>query len=145
MEQRYRIIHSLCGIFEAAGEEGITLKEAKDRLHEWYEANEPSVPWDHVNNVVYHLFWTYCFEFGEAEQDVPLWDRPTRWNGTDGCAEEITRRCDTGLVRMISEVVGTVDPQVVLEVLGDRDGGRLSYFEEVCAEVNARFSAGERR
>lgn len=147
VEQRYGIIRSLCGMFEEAiaRGEGLTLKEAKDRLHEWYEENEPSVPWDHVNNVVYHLFWTYCFEFGEAEQDVPLWDRPTRWNGGMDCAEEIIRKCDTGLVRMVSDVVGVVDPQVALEVLGDQDAGRLSYFEEICGEVNTRFAGAERR
>lgn len=148
MEQRYRIIHSLCRIFEEARArgEGLTLKEAKDRLHEWYEENEPSVAWDHVNNVVYHLFWTYCFEFGEADQDVPLWDRPTTWNGGMDCAEEIIRKCDTGLVRMISDVVGVVDPHVVLEVLGDQDAGRLDYFAAVCDEVNGRFAgAAERR
>ena len=146
MDERYSIIRSLCRIFEdarAAGED-LSLKEGEDRLHQWFEENEPTVPWDNVNNVVYHLFWTYCFEFEDAEEDVPLWDRPTRWHGTMGCAEEIIRRCDQGLVRMISEVVGNVDPKVAVEVLGDRDMERLSYFEEVCAQVNQRFAVGSR-
>lgn len=142
MEDRYRIIHSLCRMFEeahAAGEE-LSLKEAKDRLHQWFEENEPSVPWDSVNNVVYHLFWTYCFEFGEAEDDVPLWDRPTCWSGGAATVDDVTRRCDTGLVRMVSEVVGVVDPRVIVEVLGDQDSARLSYFEEICGQVNQRFA-----
>jgi hypothetical protein len=57
-----------------------------------------------------------------------------------GCADEVIRRCDIGLVRMISEVVGVVDPRVVVEVLGDNDAERLPYFEEICNHVNQRFS-----
>lgn len=142
MADRYRIIHQLCQEFEDAKERGeeLTLKEAKDRLHRWFEENDPSVPWESVTNVVYHLFWTYCFEFGEAEEDVPLWDRPTFWNGGARCADDVIRRCDQGLVRMISEVVGTVDANVALEVLGDQDAERLPYFEEICAQVNQRFA-----
>ncbi|MFN3649050.1 MAG: NYN domain-containing protein [Armatimonadota bacterium] len=143
MEERYAVIRGLCRIFEQAREAGEepSLKEAKDRLHEWFEENHPAVPWESVNNVVYHLFWTYCFEFGEAEDDVPLWDRPTKWTSAMETADEVIRRCDTGLVRMISEMVGMVDHQVVVEVLGDGDAERLSYFEEVCGQVNQRFSA----
>ncbi|HEU4753449.1 MAG TPA: NYN domain-containing protein [Armatimonadota bacterium] len=146
MQDRYAIIQALCRIFDEARERGeeLSLKEAKDRLHEWFEENRPTVPWDSVNNVVYHLFWTYCFEFEDAEEDVPLWDRPTRWHGGMQTFEEIVRRCDSGLVRMISEVVGNVDAQVILQVLGDGDGERLSFFEEVCEQVNARLPVGGR-
>ena len=140
-EERYAITRALCRIFDDARQcgEDLSLKEAKDRLHHWFEENEPSVPWESVNNVVYHLFWTYCFEFGEGDESVPLWDRPTCWHGGMASAEEVIRRCDTGLVRMISEVVGNVEPVVVVEVLGDRDTSRLIYFEEVCAQVNQRL------
>lgn len=141
-EERYAIIRALCRIFEEARAQGedLSLKEAKDRLHHWFEENEPSVPWESVNNVVYHLFWTYCFEFGEGDESVPLWDRPTCWQGGMQGPDEVIRRCDTGLVRMISEVVGAVEPAVVVEVLGDRNMSRLSYFEEVCVQVNQRFA-----
>jgi uncharacterized LabA/DUF88 family protein len=142
--ERYAIIEALCRIFEearAAGED-LSLKEAKDRLHHWFEENEPSVPWDNVNNVVYHLFWTYCFEFGEAEDDAPLWDRPTWWQGGVEGYEDVVRRCDAGLLRMIADVVGTVDHRVAAEVLGDE--ARLAYFEELCAQVNQRFAVGAR-
>jgi uncharacterized LabA/DUF88 family protein len=143
MRERYAIVQALFRIFEdarAAGEE-LSLKEAKDRLHEWFEQNEPSVPWDNVNNVVYHLFWTYCFEFTEAADDVPLWDRPTRWFGGMQSFEEIIRRCDHGLVRMIADHVGTVDPQIAAQVLGDGSEEHLPFFEEVCAQVNGRFGS----
>jgi uncharacterized protein (TIGR00288 family) len=146
MEERYSIIRELCQIFRESHErsEELSLKEAKDRLHHHFEESEPSVPWDSVNNVVYHLFWTYCFEFGESDEDVPLWDRPTRWSGGMETPEEVIRRCDLGLVRMISEVVGAVDARVTVDVLGDHDHGRLPYFEEVCAQVNQRFAAAAR-
>lgn len=146
MEERYEIIHALCRMFAEARErdENLSLKEAKDRLHHWFEENQPSVPWDSVNNAVYHLFWTYCFEFGDAEEEIPLWDRPTQWNGGMDCAEEVIRRCDTGLVRMISEVVGVVDPRVVVDVLGDGDASRVPYFEEICNQVNQRFAVASR-
>jgi hypothetical protein len=146
MEERYSIIRTLCQMFEEARTKNavLSLKEAKDRLHEWFEGRQPSVAWDSVNNAVYHLFWTYCFEFGEAEEEIPLWDRPTHWNGGIDCADDVIRRCDTGLVRMISEVVGVVDPRVVIDVLGDGDSARLSYFEEICNQVNQRFAVSAR-
>jgi hypothetical protein len=49
-----------------------------------------------------------------------------------------------GLVRMISEVVGMVDPRIVIDVLGDGDMSRLSYFEEICNQVNQRFAVASR-
>ena len=106
MSDRHAVIRQLCALFEASAErrEELTLKEAKDRLHQWFEEHDPSVPWESVNNVVYHLFWTYCFEFGEGPEDVPLWDRPTCWSGGMRTPEDVIRRCDVGLVRMISEV-----------------------------------------
>jgi hypothetical protein len=55
--------------------------------------------------------------------------------------DDVIRRCDTGMVRMISDVVGSVDSRVVLEVLGDGDENRLGYFEEVCGQINNRFLA----
>ncbi len=147
MADRYKVIQTLCTIFAEAQERGdeISLKDAKDRLHQWFEANDPAVPWDSVNNTVYHLFWTYCFEFGEApEDDVPLWDRPTRIAGTEIQPEDVMRRCDVGLTRMISENVGTVDPRVMLEVLGDGAEDRRDYFEQVCSQVNQRYALGAR-
>jgi uncharacterized LabA/DUF88 family protein len=142
MQERYTIIRQMCEIFRHAMDHGeeISLKDAKDRLHEWFAEHDPNVPWDSVNNVVYHLFWTYCFEFGEATDDIPLWDRPTRFSGCMYEPDEVIRRCDTGLVRMISEVAGQVEPRVVLEVLGDQDESRLGYFEEVCQAVNLRLT-----
>ncbi len=147
MEERYAIIRCLWRIFEEARSAGeaLSLKEAKDRLHEWFEENQPAVPWDSANNVVYHLFWTYCFEFDEAEEDVPLWDRPTRWSGLPADAEEVIRRCDLGLVRIISDVVGHVTPETALEVLGDGSADRMVYFEEVCGQVNLRPGTVGRR
>ncbi len=146
MDERYNIICNLVRVFAEArsSQEELSLKDAKDRLHGWYERECPSGSWDSVNNVVYHLFWTYCFEFGEAADDVPLWDRPTHFSAGMASEEEVVRRCDTGLVRMISEVVGTVDPQVVLEVLGDSTPERLPYFDEICGLVNQRLPAGSR-
>ncbi|MBM3458336.1 MAG: hypothetical protein FJX77_07370, partial [Armatimonadetes bacterium] len=141
MEERYNIICNLVRIFAESRDNGeeLSLKDAKDRLHQWYERECPSISWDSINNVVYHLFWTYCFEFGEAPDEIPLWDRPTIFSGGMTSEEEVIRRCDAGLVRMISEVVGTVDPQVLLEVLGDNKPERLPYFEEICAGVNQRL------
>jgi hypothetical protein len=46
---------------------------------------------------------------------------------------------------MISDVVGMVEPRLVLEVLGDQNHERLSYFEEVCAAVNQRVGVGNAR
>jgi uncharacterized LabA/DUF88 family protein len=143
MPERYAIIRRLFQVFTDAwsDDEQISLKEAKDRLHQAFEAELPSVSWDSVNNVVYHLFWTYCFEFEEAEdEEQPLWDRPTRWNNGMTDPDEIIRRCDHGLTRMIAEVIGPVDHHLVLQVLGDNDMAREDHFAEICGQVNGRFT-----
>lgn len=143
MQERYTIIRRLAQVFNDANEaeEAISLKEAKDRLHQAFEAELPSISWDSVNNVVYHLFWTYCFEFDEVEdEEQPLWDRPTHWNNGMADPEEIIRRCDHGLVRMIAEVIGPVDHHLVIQVLGDGNMAREEHFADICAQVNGRFS-----
>jgi uncharacterized protein (TIGR00288 family) len=141
-QDRYKIIRKLFDVFQESWERGEapSLKEAKDELHEWFEANDPAISWDSVNNVVYHMFWTYCFEFGPADDETPLWDRTTSWAGGDTTADEVIRRCDTGLVRKIAEVVGQVEPAIVVDVLGDGDQEQLEYFTEVCEQVNQRFT-----
>ncbi len=146
MEERYSIIVRLFEIFRESHDKGeiISLKDAKDRLHQTLEQGSPSISWDSINNVVYHLFWTYCFEFGDGPDDVPLWERPTAWTGGAESAEEVIRRCDLGLIRMISDVVGQVDPVVVAEVLGDGSPERLPYFEDICSQINSRFAPGAR-
>lgn len=131
---RHHIIRVLCRIFDEATEP-LSLKEAKDRLHEWFEMNEPGVSWDHVNNAVYHLFWTYCFEFTRGDSADELWDRPTSWKSGLKDAEEVIRLCDAGLIRMLRENLGDVDPVVATEVLGDQDLEMLPYFQQLCREV----------
>jgi hypothetical protein len=137
MEERYAIIIALWRIFEAASDAGeqISLKEAKDRLHQWFEENQPNVPWDSINNVVYHLFWTWCFYFSEGPEDLPLWDRVTQWNVGINSAEDVIRQCDLGMVKMIVDGIGTVEPEVVCNVLGDGNQERLSYFSEICEQA----------
>lgn len=135
--ERRRIIRTLCTIFDAAREKGdpLSLKDAKDRLHQWFEENEPSVSWDHVNNTVYHLFWTYCFDFAPGAGEEELWDRPTRWKGNATDHDAVIRLCDSGLLRMLHETLGTLDPVVATEVLGDRDDSLLPYFQQLCEDV----------
>ncbi len=48
---------------EAQALDPISLREAKDRLHAWFDENRPAVPWESINSTVYHLFYTWCFYF----------------------------------------------------------------------------------
>ncbi|MES2461427.1 MAG: NYN domain-containing protein, partial [Armatimonadota bacterium] len=52
--ERRQIIHVVYDTFSSCPDEEISLKEAKDRLHQWFEENRPSVPWESINSMVYH-------------------------------------------------------------------------------------------
>ncbi|MFM7322821.1 MAG: NYN domain-containing protein [Armatimonadota bacterium] len=105
-KERLQIIDVLYSIFYEAEEgEGVSLKEAKDRLHAWFEANRPSVAWDSVNSTVYHLFYTWCFAFerSEEEEGKQLWDRKTTLQGDITSVEDLIAKCERGIVRKLWE------------------------------------------
>jgi uncharacterized LabA/DUF88 family protein len=148
--ERRRIVEVLYHALDemTAGGEILSLKEAKDRAHQWFEQNEPSVSWDTINNVVYHLFWTFCFSFSPASENLPLWDRPVRWSEGIQSPADALRRCDRGLIHMIwQELPGHVrlDPIALSEVLGDGDETTRAYFEELVAGLSAAGRPGADR
>ena len=104
--ERMAIIEVLYSIFYDAEESGaISLKEAKDRLHAWFEAHRPSVAWDSVNSTVYHLFYTWCFAFDRVDEAAgkQLWDRRTSLQGDIASIEDLVNKCERGMVRKVWE------------------------------------------
>lgn len=104
--EREEIIRVLFDIFVDAEEgEGISLKEAKEQLHAWFETHKPDVSWDAINSTVYHLFYTWCFSFdkteeGEAKQ---LWDRRTNLHDDIETSDDLIDRVERGIIRKLWE------------------------------------------
>ena len=104
--ERQQIIQVLFDIFVDAEEaEGISLKEAKDQLHAWFEENQPAVPWDSINSTVYHLFYTWCFAFEKTEESEAkqLWDRNTTLVPEVESVQDLIDRVERGIIRKLWE------------------------------------------
>jgi uncharacterized protein (TIGR00288 family) len=139
---RHQIMRVMFDIFRDAEEAGenISLKEAKDRLHLWFEENRPSVPWDSINSTVYHQFYTWCFSFDRSDEGDgrQLWDRPTTLQTDIHSADELISKCERGVVRKLWERDrGEVDPDALNEWLYDGDPTKRDYVADLIRSVTS--------
>jgi uncharacterized protein (TIGR00288 family) len=143
-EERHQIIRVVYDLFAQPDGAGISLKEAKDRLHLWFEENRPAVPWESINSTVYHLFYTWCFYFerGDGDEDKQLWDRRTSLQADIHSAEDLIGKCERGIVRKLWERDRDVDPDALLEWLYEREPERRAYVLELIEKVAASSSGG---
>ena len=135
--ERREIMRVVYDMFRPHHDDGvpISLTEAKDRLHGWFEENRPAVSWESINSTVYHLFYTWCFVFdrsGSGEGSRPLWDRPTRLQADIHSADDLIDRCDRAIARKLWERDrGDVDAVALNEWLHDGDPDRLPHVKEL--------------
>jgi uncharacterized protein (TIGR00288 family) len=140
--ERHEIIRVMFDIFTDAEEadEAVSLKEAKDRVHGWFEENRPSIPWESVNSTVYHLFYTWCFEFDRSDENDhrQLWDRRTTLKADIHTADELISKCERGIVRKLWERDrGEVDPDALNEWLYDGEEDKREYVAELVRSTTA--------
>ncbi len=138
-QERLDVIDATYHVF-ASSEEPLSLKEAKDRLHAWFEENRPSVPWESVNSTIYHLFYTWCFRFDRSDEGEgkQLWDRKTYFVDEIGSAEDLKERTERGIIRKLWEKDrGDLDAIEVNGWLFDGNREQLSRVEELIASVTA--------
>ena len=146
-DERHEIIRVMFDIFVEAeeGEEAVSLKEAKDRVHGWFEENRPSVPWESINSTVYHLFYTWCFEFNREDdnESKQLWDRPTTLKSDIHTAEELISKSERGVIKKLWERDrGEVDADGLNEWLYDGDPNKREYVVELIRSMNAVAPTG---
>ncbi len=138
---RRHIIGVLYDIFtEAEASGGISLKEAKDRLHAWFEENRPSVPWESVNSTVYHLFYTWCFAFDKTDEGdgKQLWDRRTILQSDILTKDDLINKCERGIARKLWERDrGEVDAPALNDWLFDGDSTTQPRVLEIIETVAA--------
>jgi uncharacterized protein (TIGR00288 family) len=139
---RHQVMRVFFDVFREAEEagEGISLKEAKDRVHQWFEANRPSVPWDAINSTVYHLFYTWCFTFDRTDESdgKQLWDRRTSLQTDIHSADELISKCERGIIRKLWERDrGDVDAESLNAWLYDADPDKLEYVVDLIRSVGA--------
>jgi|GEM_PF-846028 uncharacterized protein (TIGR00288 family) len=144
-KERQEIIKVMYDLFvetEEAGED-VSLKEAKDRLHGWFEENRPSIPWESVNSTVYHMFYTWCFEFDRSEDDGrQLWDRRTTLKEDVQSAEELIIKCERGIIRKLWERDRTdLDTDGLNEWLYDGDPAKRDYVEELIQSATSSLNS----
>lgn len=137
-QERQQIIAVLFDIFVRAEEgEGITLKEAKDQLHAWFEEHQPAVPWDSINSTVYHLFYTWCFAFEKSEESEAkqLWDRNTTLVLEVESVQDLIDRVERGIIRKLWERDRTeLDPEALNDWLYD---GNIATLDRIKGLIEA--------
>ena len=137
--ERRDVIRATFDIFTAATGP-ISLKEAKDRLHAWFEENKPSVPWESINSAVYHLFYTWCFRFDKTDEGEgkQLWDRRTSLQEDILSADALQEKCERGIVRRLWERErDDLDPVAVNAWLYDGDEVTVPRVRELIEVVAA--------
>jgi hypothetical protein len=139
---RHQIMRVMFDIFREAEDssEVISLKEAKDRLHLWFEENRPSVPWESINSTVYHQFYTWCFFFDRSDEGDgrQLWDRRTTLQTDIHSADELISKCERGIVRKLWERDRSdVDPDALNEWLYDGDPTKRDYVADLIRSVTS--------
>lgn len=137
---RHQITRVMWDIFQDAETDGeeISLKEAKDRLHHWFEVNRPNVPWESVNSTTYHLFYTWCFNFDKTDEldGKQLWDRRTTLHQDIHSADELISRNERGIIRKLWERErGDVDVDGLNEWLYDGDPSKRDYVADLVRSV----------
>jgi hypothetical protein len=139
--ERHQIIIALYDIFQAAeAEGGVSLKEAKDRLHAWFEEHHPSVAWDSINSTVYHLFYTWCFNFDKSDEaeSKQLWDRKTTLQTDVFNADDLIEKTEQGIARKLWERErGEVDAEALNGWLYDGNPEELESVQELIEIVSA--------
>ena len=139
-DDRQQIMRVMYDIFGETREEGISLKEAKDRLHHWFEENRPAVPWESVNSTVYHLFYTWCFSFDRTDGDdgKALWDRRTSLHSEIKCADDLIAKFEKGVIRKIWERDrAEVDVEAINAWLFDGVEEKREYVGELVKNVTS--------
>lgn len=118
--------------------EPMSLKEAKDRLHAWFEGNRPAIPWESVNSTIYQLFYTWCFAFDSNEEadGKQRWDRKTSLHPDILTVVDLASRADRGIVRRLMENEReAIDPVGLNEWLYDADLTMLPKVVELIETV----------
>ena len=137
--ERQEVIRVVFETFEESNGK-ISLKEAKDRVHEWFEANQPAVSWDSINSAVYHLFYTFCFRFDKSDEGdgKQLWDRRTSLQDDIESVEALEERADRGVVRKLWEKDReSLDPVAVNDWLYDGNKDTLARVKELIVFVSS--------
>lgn len=138
-EERHQVMRVVYEIFAGSGDEAMSLKEAKDRLHLWFEENRPAVAWESINSTVYHLFYTWCFWFDRSDADDArqLWDRRTWLQSDIHSADELIEKCERGIVRKLWERDRHVDVDALNDWLYEGDPEKRAVVTELVERVAA--------
>jgi uncharacterized protein (TIGR00288 family) len=142
---RQQIIRVMYDLFKEAeaNNEDISLKEAKDRLHLWFEENRPSVPWESINSTVYHLFYTWCFHFDRSDDSKQLWDQKTTLSADIHSAEELIAKSERNIVRKVWERDRQdIDTDALNDWLYDGDSAKREDVVELIKSVSSTGSMG---
>ncbi len=142
-EHRARIVLKVYELFRKQPED-ITLVQFQDILVAYFAENYPHIPEEVVVEVLYQLFWSFCFEFDEDDgrypPDTPLWQKRTMLANEVTSRAKMLDKCDRFLLSKIAErVQGTqnVDRGVAMELLYGRVGTpqMQQHIEQLLAEI----------
>ncbi len=142
-EHRARIVLKVYELFKKQPED-ISLVRFQDILERYFAENYPQIPEDVVVEVLYQLFWSFCFEFDEDDgrysPETRLWEKRTMLADDVTSRSKMLDKCDRFLLSKIAERVEgaeNVDRAVAMELLYGRVGTpqMLQHVEQLLTEI----------
>ncbi len=120
----------------------ISLTEAKERMHAYYEEHLPHVPSTYITEATHQLFHTFCFQFDDSDdydKNIRLWDKRVRLVDSIKSPQGLLDHCDRGLLQHIKRHIGknTIDPEIAARLLyGSKPGERtLAHVKDLIANI----------
>lgn len=142
-EHRARIVLKVYELFHKQPGD-ITLVQFQDILVAYFAENSPQVPEDVIVEVLYQLFWSFCFEFDDDDSryppDTQLWAKRTMLAADVTSRSRLLDKCDRFLLHKIAEKeqgVKHVDREAAMELLYGRVGTpqMLQHVEQLLDEI----------
>ncbi len=129
--------------FDFVKDGSISLTEAKERVHAYYEEHMPQVASTYITEVTHQLFHTYCFQFDDSREypeNARLWDKQVSLSQDINSPQDLLDHCDKGLLQRIARQLGgkeKIDPEVAAQLLyGSKPGKRmLEHVKELIAAL----------
>lgn len=129
--------------FEFVKDGNISLTEAKERVHAFYEEKMPQVASTYITEVTHQLFHTYSFDFHDGPNDPPnvrLWDKRVTLKQGINTAQQLLDHCDRGLLQRLARQLGgreKIDPEAAAQLLyGSKPGQRmLEHVRELIEDL----------
>ena len=103
-EHRPRVIYKIYEMVKNHPEQ-LTFNELKDQVEAYFAKQTPKIETQIVTDIVYQLFYTFCFEF-DPESHERILDRKMFFGADVHKASDLLEKCDRKLLQLLVSDLG---------------------------------------